>query len=541
MRFKNLEKYKTGGSGSKLTLSIPAPKTPDGRVYRYSPNERAFPRHFLIGDCVGETSEDEYHRSRMRQQPGLPQTICPYSGVCADDDEFMHPDDIEAATQIVGHEVLKDTHGFLENMAKGFNRRQSKGGLFSMNMSVKSRRKTAPRFFRRDLMRELVCDHCGRDFAVFALSLFCPDCGAPTIALNFSRERDLASNQVEIAQSLEDQEELAYRLLGNAHEDVLTAFEATLKAVYLHRRQLDDPDAERPKVGNAFQNIERTQKFLKEWDFDPFAVLEDDELSTLALNIQKRHIIGHNLSVADEKFVDQATDAKVGETVALVGDDILQFAETCLAVVRNVDDWLAGQEVPETPAREELSENMSSENRTDLVIADEYGLTELAVKLARFLCLSSETGMKAIAHANDIQSGLAEYSKAELREAFAELQVDGYIKTLDDFNSELPDVWMNTELFSAFDPSFTEHDPQHDAAVLARMVLNADGGTNVEEFHQQTGWLLRRFNPAIAIMLEQIDEGRISGAMCAKYPTSFFTANDEDRVWLRRFAERFEC
>ena len=49
MRFRNLEKYKTGGSGNNMTLGIPLPKTPDGRVYRYSPNENAHPRLFLLG------------------------------------------------------------------------------------------------------------------------------------------------------------------------------------------------------------------------------------------------------------------------------------------------------------------------------------------------------------------------------------------------------------------------------------------------------------------------------------------------------------
>ena len=37
MDFKNLDKYRTGGSGSRLQLSIPVPRTAAGRVYRYSP------------------------------------------------------------------------------------------------------------------------------------------------------------------------------------------------------------------------------------------------------------------------------------------------------------------------------------------------------------------------------------------------------------------------------------------------------------------------------------------------------------------------
>jgi hypothetical protein len=52
MRFKNLERYRTGGTGTRMQLSIPSPRTPDGRAYRYSPNEDAHPRHFVLGDAV---------------------------------------------------------------------------------------------------------------------------------------------------------------------------------------------------------------------------------------------------------------------------------------------------------------------------------------------------------------------------------------------------------------------------------------------------------------------------------------------------------
>jgi hypothetical protein len=45
MRFRNLEKYKTGGSGNNMTLGIPLPKTPDGRVYR-----RNFLKRVLLPD-----------------------------------------------------------------------------------------------------------------------------------------------------------------------------------------------------------------------------------------------------------------------------------------------------------------------------------------------------------------------------------------------------------------------------------------------------------------------------------------------------------
>jgi hypothetical protein len=71
---------------------------------------------------------------------------------------------------------------------------------------------------------------CLRDLAVL------PGCGAPNIHLHFAREAALVRHQVELADNLaSEQSELAYRLMGNAHEDVLTAIEATLKTVYLYK------------------------------------------------------------------------------------------------------------------------------------------------------------------------------------------------------------------------------------------------------------------------------------------------------------------
>ena len=60
------------------------------------------------------------------------------------------------------------------------------------------------------------------------------------------------------------------------------------------------------------------------------------------LNIQKRHIIGHNLGVVDAKFAQHAQDAKVGETIRLVGEDIRVFAVLGHVVVDRLDTWLAG-------------------------------------------------------------------------------------------------------------------------------------------------------------------------------------------------------
>jgi len=103
----------------------------------------------------------------------------------------------------------------------------------------------------------------------------------------------------------------------------------------------------------VFQNIERGRKRFAEFDFDPFGNLTPDALAVLTLNIQKRHVIGHNLGVADAAFAEHAADARLGETVPLVGGDILQFAEISHMVINDIDAWLANGAI--APAAESAS------------------------------------------------------------------------------------------------------------------------------------------------------------------------------------------
>lgn len=350
MRFKNLERYKTGGKGTHLQLDVPLPKTPGGRVYRYSPNKEAHPRHFVLGGVAEGMEITPDARTRMKLEPGSQQTVCPYSGIVALDAAFTHPDDRDAAVKIVGHAAVADARAELQRMLKGSAQR-SRGTI--TYKPGRTTMKPKPRFERGDLMRELVCDHCGRDYGVFAIALFCPGCGAPNLRLHFLREVALVVAQVELAEGVEEgKQELAYRLLGNAHEDVLTAFEATLKTVYFYgMTQHGSHGADFKPVGNDFQNVKRAKGRFATLHLDPFEDLDDEHLAVLTLNIQKRHIIGHNLSVVDAKFAQHARDAKVGETVRLVGDDIRVFAALSQVVVDRLDTWLAdGKPAPATLA-----------------------------------------------------------------------------------------------------------------------------------------------------------------------------------------------
>lgn len=357
LRFRRLELHRVGGSRDRMDLSYPIPRSPSGKAYQYSPNPDAVPRLFLMGEAPEDRVVAEEHRARIRRTPGPGQRVCPYSGYIAEDDKFVHFADIEAIKKQVEWEAAADVNDWLGEWAKDFNRRQPRSGFITMKMEHKPQHKPRPLAVREDLLRDLSCDICGRGYAVYAIALFCPDCGAPNLALHFRRETALIHDQLALAaaQDGDAKSELAYRIMGNAHEDVLTAFETTLKTVYRHlvRSRMPDRAAElcgKKAIGNAFQNIKRGRRKFVEVGVDPYAALSSADLELLALNIEKRHVIGHNLGIADEHYVELTQTEQPGETVRLIGEEVGRFADICQLVVEHLEAALLPSHESPAPA-----------------------------------------------------------------------------------------------------------------------------------------------------------------------------------------------
>jgi hypothetical protein len=540
MRFNNLDRYRTGGTGSKMQLSVPLPKTPDGRTYRYSPNEAAQPRHFVLGPVVGEVPLTEALRKRMKQEPRSKQTVCPYSGVVAEDDEFTHPEDRKAALELVKHAAVADVQDELARMFEGLNRSTSRNSIIKITAKVDRSSRPKPRFTRKDLVRELVCDHCGRDYGVYAIGLFCPDCGAPNLRLHFGREVDLVGAQVDLAEGLDvEHEELAYRLLGNAHEDVLTAFEATLKAVYLYR-VAQGGGATPPKVGNDFQNLEKARRRFAELSFDPFGYLTADELDMLKLNIQKRHVIGHNLGIVDDKFAPYDPDAKVGETVQLVGEDIRQFAFISQRVVDQLDGWLAGSLSPTIGPTVPLVLKQIATRPDD---PDNLGMMDndlslLARKVGLWIARHCPTGRGDFVGTDAILADFADVSREQIGEAIAELGVDGFLDLSRTLGGDIPHARPTLDLYLSFDGIAFGTNPLADVAEVGRLALEGPDAVDVDALFAATGWPPRRFTPAINAVAAKIPNGRVMRALGATHGIAAMHLLPEDRVELKRYVAR---
>lgn len=344
-RFKRLEKYKVSGTRDRMVLNIPLPKSTSGKVYRWCPNDKCTPHLFLLGDSQTPENLDV---TKLSRAPGTRGTTCPYCGIDADDSEFNYEGDIEAIKTSIAWAVNRDVGDYFEKFSKGFNRSQPRSSLISLKMDFKSDQSSEPRAWREDLIRNLACDICRRDYGVYAIALFCPDCGCKNLHVHFEREIELIFQQIDLAEQIatNGDAELSYRILGNAHEDVVTAFETYQKTWYrfMVRKSFPEGDVEKivgkGAIGNRFQNIDRAKELYNKLSIDPFSVLTADELKLMKRNIEKRHVIGHNLSIADEAYSDAEEREKPGTTIEILADEISDFAQTAKKIILELEQLL---------------------------------------------------------------------------------------------------------------------------------------------------------------------------------------------------------
>lgn len=319
-------------------LSVPLPTTPTGKVRRCCPNPDCRPGLFLLGDGP-ETIPGQL--PGMRRVPQSAGMTCPYCGTDAEDDEWLCPEDLEHALGQVGWAAERDTAKELQRMAKDFNRKVGRG-LFGITMEVEGGSRSRPQAWIEDLLRELACDRCGREYGVYAIGLFCPDCGAANFAVHFSREIELIRRQLDLAENVEDRE-MGWRLLGNAHEDVLTALETYLKVVYrfvVDKRYEGDVRERLHKrsEGNAFQSPDRAAKRYRDLGVELLQDLGEDQRRLLDVYVHTRHVIGHNLGLVDQRFTERTERGQEGQTVPLVAGDVRRFADVAGQLISGLED-----------------------------------------------------------------------------------------------------------------------------------------------------------------------------------------------------------
>ena len=162
-------------------------------------------------------------------------------------------------------------------------------------------------------------------------------------------------------------------------------------------------------------------------------------------------------------------------------------------------------------------------------------LSELAQTLGRHMAERCTDGLPHHFD-DDLLTAFPEEGSKGLAIALAELEAEGLVTLMHVTGPQLPRVRSTVELFIACDAGITGHDPVEDSVSLAKMLIDQpDLGGRASDLEAATGWKRRRFNPAFALVIPNIGEGRVRRVIQDKYSSMGVLVAAEDVVSLRRY------
>jgi len=317
----------------EYSMRIPIPEDPEGRTARECPQTECSPGYFKVKFGTAVTDEQE-------------RAYWPYCRYGADPDDFATKEQIQYAEDV----VLREAHQGIERMLKGAldlgpaGRRTFGGGLFSMEM-----RWTPPHVRRPvedELLRAVICPHCGLDHVVFGLATWCPDCGRDIFMTHVGGEYDVVRKMLSDVERRRQElgARIAARDIENCLEDAVSIYEAVLKALFVRARRergMKEEEIQRAlarRVRNAFQNVDRSRELIEaELGLPLFVGAPTDAPQLLKRTFEKRHPITHNLGVVDRKYLESALSAeREGREIRVTSDEIQQALDISLGVLTNL-------------------------------------------------------------------------------------------------------------------------------------------------------------------------------------------------------------
>ena len=313
----------------EYSLSIKLPQDERGFVGRECDSEPCSPGYFKVKLGTGITEEQT-------------EAYCPYCRHSDEPSSFFTSSQLKFAEDV----VMREAHHAIDRVFQ-----EAVGPSLSYKPG---RPPPLRRPLEEELRRDVTCPQCGLEHAVFGLATWCADCGNDIFMTHVQTEFDSVTAMLG---DVERRREIlgprvAARDLENALEDVVSIFEASLRAL-VRRRLRNDGMSEtgvvdffRKKIGNRFQSIERSSEWMKEYlRVDPFEDLSQDDTQTLSLTFEKRHPITHNLGIVDRKYLDKVLSGDLeGRDVPVTVEEIQRAAGLCHAALAHVHQKLFAED-----------------------------------------------------------------------------------------------------------------------------------------------------------------------------------------------------
>jgi hypothetical protein len=170
---------------------------------------------------------------------------------------------------------------------------------------------------------------------------------------------------------------------------------------------------------------------------------------------------------------------------------------------------------------------------------------QLAKEIALWMAKHSMNGLPYLERGSDLTAAFSEASNRELSKALAELESEGLVTLSGGIGRDVPLPFPTTDLYAVFDPIAWGTDPHLDACDLIRRILekakaedSVSYGVSSPELLQETCWDHRRLNPALALVIAQVDSRHVSKSSDGEFAARSFFIMAEDELALERFLKR---
>ena len=150
----------------------------------------------------------------------------------------------------------------------------------------------------------------------------------------------------------------------------------------------------------------------------------------------------------------------------------------------------------------------------NVFLTKEIPLSDNAVSLGFWLAENSETGRADFLAYEEIAEAFPDAGKLELLEAVGELELSNLVSVSKAIGVPFRGIRTNFKLLEIFDPLIFEGvNPRIDASFIAKKLLGTDKTIGTKDICDETGWSVRRVNPALLIVGQYISDGRKSSPM----------------------------
>ncbi len=328
--FEDLIKQLRGLNGR--SISIPIETDEKGYIDKQCPSEQC---EFLF-----KVNEEDW--SKLFKDEAV---WCPMCRHEAPADQWFTKEQVEHAKSEALMVVKGEMNKALRSGAQKFNRTQPGNSFISMSMEVRGgtqRTYTLPAKAADVMQLEIQCDACSARFSVIGSAYFCPACGANSVIRTFHdslrKIRAKRDSEETVRQALgeavgKDEAELTCRSLRETClSDGVTAFQKYCEGLY-------EPFGKAPF--NAFQRIDEGSELWSSAIGQGYeAWLSAQELSSLKVLYQKRHILAHNEGVVDQRYIEKSGDAayKPGQRLVVSKGDV----EMLLSLLEELGSGLGG-------------------------------------------------------------------------------------------------------------------------------------------------------------------------------------------------------